>query len=314
MNAPLAAIAFFAALPLLPESRTTGDARYDIPGSILVTAGLALLVYGFAEAVSSSWSSSTTIGSLVGGGVLLVAFVAVQVRSRNPLLPLRVVMDRNRGGSFLSSLLIFLAMMGMFLFLTYYLQGVLGYSALKTGLAMLPLASVVIVASGSVAGLMRVVSPRFIISGSFLICAIALVWFSRIGPQNDYVGHILGPEIVVGLGIGGILVPATNLALLGVSGRDSGVASGSGKCRSAGRRLNRHCDAEYRGCHNRRRVSSQPPRKRRESASNYRRSHRPWLFGGIPRRRRNFRRGRCGRLRADKRQRQGSRRCRHSDG
>lgn len=226
VNAPLAAIAFFAALPLLPESRTTGDARYDIPGSILVTAGLALLVYGFAEAVSSSWSSSTTIGSLVGGGVLLVAFVAVQVRSRNPLLPLRVVMDRNRGGSFLSSLLIFLAMMGMFLFLTYYLQGVLGYSALKTGLAMLPLASVVIVASGSVAGLMRVVSPRFIISGSFLICAIALVWFSRIGPQNDYVGHILGPEIVVGLGIGGILVPATNLALLGVSGRDSGVASG----------------------------------------------------------------------------------------
>ena len=226
VNVPLAAIAFAAALPLITESRARGEARYDIPGALLVTAGLTLLVYGFAEAVSSSWSSSTTIGSLVGGAVLLVAFVAVQLRIPNPLLPLRVVLDRNRGAAYLSSLLIFLAMMGMFLFLTYYLQGVLNYSALKTGLAMLPLASVVIVASGSMAGLMRVVSARILVSVSFLICAVALLWFSRIGVQNDYVGHVLGPELVVGLGIGGILVPATNLALFGVSGQDSGVASG----------------------------------------------------------------------------------------
>jgi EmrB/QacA subfamily drug resistance transporter len=226
VNVPLAAVAFFAALPLLSESRARGDARYDIPGSILVTAGLALLVYGFAEAVSRGWSSSITISVLIAGVVLITAFVAVQLRSRNPLLPLRVVLDRNRGGAFLSSLLIFLAMMGMFLFLTYYLQGVLHYSALKTGFAMLPLATVVILGSGAVTGLMRLISPRIIISGSFLICAIALVWFSRIGPQASYAGRVLGPEIVVGVGIAGILVPATNLALLGISGRDSGVASG----------------------------------------------------------------------------------------
>jgi EmrB/QacA subfamily drug resistance transporter len=226
VNVPLAVIAFLGALPLITESRNAGDGRYDIPGSILVTAGLALLVYGFAEAVSSGWSSSTTIGVLIGGGVLLVAFVGVQLRSRSPLLPLRVVLERNRGGAFLSSLLIFLAMMGMFLFMSYYFQGVLGYSALKAGLAMLPLASVVIAGSGSVIGVMRFVSPRIIISVSFLICAGALVWFSRITAQNSYVGHVLGPEIVVGIGIAGILVPATNIALLGVSGRDSGVASG----------------------------------------------------------------------------------------
>ena len=226
VNVPLAAIAFVGALPMITESHSDTRPRYDIPGSVLVTVGLVLLVYGFAEAVSSSWGSSTTVGVLIGGGVLLIAFVAVQIRSRNPLLPLRVVMDRNRGGAYLSSLLIFLAMMGMFLFLTYYLQGVLAYSALKTGLAMLPLACVVILASGSMAGLMRVVSPRYLISVSFLICAVALLWFSQIGTADDYVGHVLGPEIVVGLGIGGILVPATNLALLGVSGRDSGVASG----------------------------------------------------------------------------------------
>lgn len=226
VNVPLAAVAFFAALPLITESRTRGDARYDVPGAILVTAGLALLVYGFAEAVSSGWSSPVTIGVLVGGAVLITAFVGVQLRSRSPLLPLRVVLDRNRGGAFLSSLLIFLAMMGMFLFLSYYLQGVLAYSALKAGLAMLPLASVVIVGSGAVTGLMRLVSPRGIISCSFVICAVALVWFSRITVGGSYVGHVLGPEIVVGIGIAGILVPATNLALLGISGRDSGVASG----------------------------------------------------------------------------------------
>lgn len=226
VNVPLAAVAFFAAIPLVPESRAEGDARYDIPGSILVTAGLGLLVYGFSEAVIHGWSSTKTISLLIAGGVLLVAFVVVQLRSRHPLLPLRVVMERNRGAAFLSSLLIFLAMMAMFLFLTYYLQGVMAYSALRTGLAMLPLATVVIIGSGAITGVMRVASPKIIISSSFVICAIALVWFSRVGAEHHYVSEVLGPEIVVGIGIAGILVPATNLALLGVSGHDSGVASG----------------------------------------------------------------------------------------
>ena len=226
VNVPLAAIAFFTAIPLIAESRARGDARYDIPGSILVTAGLALLVYGFSEAVIHGWSSTRTIGVLIAGGVLLVAFVFVQIRSRNPLLPLRVVMERNRGAAFLSSLLIFLAMMAMFLFLTYYLQGVMRYSPLRTGLAMLPLATVVIIGSGAITGVMRLASPKIIISISFLICAVALLWFSRIGAEPHYVSKVLGPEIVVGIGIAGILVPATNLALLGVSGQDSGVAGG----------------------------------------------------------------------------------------
>lgn len=226
VNVPLAAIAFFAAIPLLKESKAEGDARYDIPGSILVTAGLALLVYGFSEAVIHGWSSTRTISLLIAGAVLLVVFVFVQIRSRNPLLPLRVVLERNRGAAFLSSLLIFLAMMAMFLFLTYYLQGVMQYSALRTGLAMLPLATVVIIGSGAITGVMRVASPKIIISVSFLICAVALVWFSRVGAEHHYVSQVLGPEIVVGIGIAGILVPATNLALLGVSGQDSGVASG----------------------------------------------------------------------------------------
>lgn len=226
VNAPIAAIAFISAIPLLTESRAHGAARYDIPGGILVTAGLALLVYGFAEAPVKGWGSGVTFGLLIAGFALVLAFIGVEIRSRHALLPLRIALDRNRGGAFLGSLLIFLAMMGMFLYLTYYLQDVLGYSALKTGLAILPLTLVVVVGSGLITGLMRFVPPRLILAVSFLLCAGAQVWFSRIGPQDAYASHVLGPELIVGFGMAGVLVPATNLALLGVGGHDSGVASG----------------------------------------------------------------------------------------
>lgn len=226
VNVPIAAIAFFGALPLIRESKSGANSKYDIPGAFLITVGLASLVYGFAEAADKSWGSGQSYGPLVAGAVLIVAFVFVQIRGRTPLLPMRVVLDRNRGGAFLASLLIFMAMMGMFLFMTYYLQGVLGYSALKTGVAILPLTLVIMIGSGVVTALMRVVPPKVIISASFLICAIALVWFSRITVDSSFTSHILGPELVVGFGMAGILVPTTNLALLGIGGHDSGVASG----------------------------------------------------------------------------------------
>jgi EmrB/QacA subfamily drug resistance transporter len=226
VNVPIAAIAFFGAIPLIRESKASGNTRYDIPGAVLVSVGLALAVYGFAEAADDGWSSGKSYGSLIGGGVLVLVFAVTQARGRFPLLPPRVVADRNRSGAFLSSLLIFMAMMGMFLFMTYYLQGVLGYSALKTGVAILPLTLVIMAGSGIVTALMRVVPPRVIISVSFLICAVALVWFSRIKVDTSFTGHVLGPECVVGLGMAGILVPTANLALLGTGSEDSGIASG----------------------------------------------------------------------------------------
>ncbi|MFI0939351.1 MFS transporter [Streptomyces sp. NPDC021020] len=226
VNVPIAAAAFIGALPLIKESRASGQTRYDVPGAVLVSIGLALAVYGFAEAADDGWGSGKSYGALIGGAVLVAVFAATQARGRHPLLPPRVVADRNRTGAFLGSLLIFMAMMGMFLFMTYYLQGVLGYSALKTGVAILPLTLVIMVGSGVVTGLMRVVPPRLIISASFLICAVALVWFSRIEVDSSFAGHVLGPECVVGLGMAGILVPTANLALLGVGGQDAGVASG----------------------------------------------------------------------------------------
>jgi EmrB/QacA subfamily drug resistance transporter len=226
VNVAFAAVAFLGGLPLLRESRFEGNRSYDIPGAILVTGGLAAIVYGCAEAAADGWGSGKSFGPLVGGVVLVLAFLVVQTRGRNPLLPMRVVLDRNRGGAYLAAFLIFLAMMGMFLFLTYYLQDVLGYSPLKTGLAILPLTLVIMVGSGIVTGLMRVVPPKLIIAVSFFVCAGALVWFSRIGVQNHYLQDILGPSLMVGLGMSGILVPTTNLSLLGVSQGDSGIASG----------------------------------------------------------------------------------------
>jgi EmrB/QacA subfamily drug resistance transporter len=226
VNAPIAAIAFVSALPVITESKAQGATRYDIPGSILITAGLALLVFGLAEAVAKGWSAPETYGLLIGGVAGVLAFVVVEARGRHPLLPLRIVLDRNRSGAYLGSLLIFLAMMGMFLFLTYYMQGVLRYSALRTGLAILPLTAAVIIGSGVITGLMRVVPPRIILGVSFLLCAGGQVWFAAIGVHNAYVSDLLGPELIVGLGMAGVLVTATNLALLGVGGHDSGVASG----------------------------------------------------------------------------------------
>jgi MFS family permease len=130
INVPIAIVAALAAVPVVRESRAEGGKRgYDAPGAITVTLGLLSLVYGFTRAETDGWSSPVTISLLSVAAVLLVAFVLIERRSETPLLPLRVVLDRNRGGSFLASLLVGIALFGCFLFLTYYMQAVLGYSA-----------------------------------------------------------------------------------------------------------------------------------------------------------------------------------------
>jgi EmrB/QacA subfamily drug resistance transporter len=226
INIPIAVIALILAVPLVRESRAGGDTRYDIPGAVLITAGIALLVYGFSKAVTDRLGSAITIGSIVGALVLIAAFGISQTRVRNPLLPLRVVSDRNRAGAFITSFLVTCGLFGLFLFLTYYFQLTLGYSALKTGFAYLPLTVGIIFGAGIVTGLMRFVPPRVIIAAGFLCCAGGLLWFSRIGLHTSFVGHILGPELLTAIGMAATFVPMTNLSLLDIGNRDSGVASG----------------------------------------------------------------------------------------
>jgi MFS family permease len=140
INVPIAIVAFIAGTILITESKSGGGSSYDIPGAILGTAGLVALVYGFTQAAKTGvgWLSVQAISCFVSAGILLVAFVLVELRSASPLLPMRVVLERNRGGSYLASLLVFAGLFAMFLFLSYYFQYNLGYSALKSGIAFLP--------------------------------------------------------------------------------------------------------------------------------------------------------------------------------
>jgi EmrB/QacA subfamily drug resistance transporter len=225
INIPIAVIAAVAATRAVRESRAEGPRSYDIPGAITVTMGLLSLVYGFTRAETDGWASPITLSLLTVGVVLLIAFVLVERRSATPLLPLRVVLDRNRGGSFLASLLVGIALFGTFLFLTYYMQAVLGYSALKTGFAFLPFSAGIIFSATMASQLLPRLGPRTLMCAGLLMAAIGLAWFTQIGVHTSYVTHVLPAELIVSIGLGFAFVPFSSTALIGVAPHDAGVAS-----------------------------------------------------------------------------------------
>jgi EmrB/QacA subfamily drug resistance transporter len=227
VNIPIALVAFAAAVPLVRESRAHGNTRYDIPGAILATGGLTTLVYGFTKAATEHdhWGSSTTITWLVVSGLLLVAFVWWESRTSNPLLPLRVLVDRNRGVSYIVSILIGAGMMGMFLFMTYYLQLTLGYSALRSGVAYLPFSAGIVVSATVAAQLLPRVGPRVLMSIGGVLATAAMAWLTQLDLHSSYVTHILPSFVAMSVGMGLMFVPLSSTALSGVGDHDAGVAS-----------------------------------------------------------------------------------------
>jgi EmrB/QacA subfamily drug resistance transporter len=225
INVPIAMLAVVGALRVVRESKVTVRAGYDIPGAATVTAGLFFLVYGFTIAGTDGWGASLTIGLLSVAAVALAAFVAIEMRSPHPLLPIRVVLDRNRGGSFLASLLVGSALLGTFLFLTYFLQETLGYSALKTGFAFLPFSGGIILGAGLASRLLPRVGPRALMVVGLLLATGGLFWFTGLSVGSSYAAHVLPPEILVSLGMGLAFVPMSSTALVGVDPGHSGVAS-----------------------------------------------------------------------------------------
>jgi predicted MFS family arabinose efflux permease len=190
-----------------------------------VTGALFLLVYGFTMAGTHGWTATSTLELLAGSAILMAAFVAVELRSPHPLLPLRVILDRNRGGSFLASLLVGCGMLGTFLFLTYFFQGTLGYSALKTGFAFLPFSGGIILGAGFASRLLPKIGPRALMVSGLTIATAGLFFFSRLGVDSTYVSAVLPPEVLVSIGMGLTFVPMSSTALVGVDSRDAGVAS-----------------------------------------------------------------------------------------
>jgi EmrB/QacA subfamily drug resistance transporter len=226
VNLIFAGLAFIGGAVLLERHPSQVKPKLDIPGVMLVSAALFCLVYGFANAATHDWSAPSTYGFLAAGVVLLALFAFWQGRARNPLLPPRVVLDRNRGGAYLSMLIAAAGMFGTFLFLTYYLQQTLGYSPVVTGFAILPIAGGIAVAANlSTIVLMPRVGPKPLVTVGMLIAGGAAVWFAQLGPHTGYVDGVLGPLIMTGIGLGMVVAPSINTGTYGVAPQDAGVAS-----------------------------------------------------------------------------------------
>jgi EmrB/QacA subfamily drug resistance transporter len=225
VNTPIALVVAVLAYPLLKESRVEGDRHYDVPGALLATFGLASLVYGFTQASLHSWTAPVTLTFVIGGVLLLAAFVVWESNADNPLLPMRIVLNRNRGGSYLAFFMATLVMFTVFLFLTYYFQGVLGYSALKAGVAFLPFPLGVIVSSVIASRTLPVFGPRVLAAAGFLLAALGVLWLTQLSADSSYLTHIVPSELLISMGMGQVFVPLSSTALLGVPNHDAGVAS-----------------------------------------------------------------------------------------
>ncbi|MEV7977309.1 DHA2 family efflux MFS transporter permease subunit [Streptomyces sp. NPDC086519] len=226
VNVPIALVAFAGAWVLLPDGGRHPDARLDVPGALLGSAGMLSLVYGFSEAESRSWGDGLVLALLTGGVALLGLFGYWQTRARVPLLPMTVVRDRQRIGSFLTVLLVTVGMFGVFLFLTYYMQRVLGYSPVKTGVAYLPITVGMVTGSTQVAArLLHRVPPRMLIVPGLLLAAGALALIAQVGVEPAYASHILPGMLMLGLGMGTAMMTSVSLATGNVAPRDSGAAS-----------------------------------------------------------------------------------------
>ncbi|UWX97426.1 MFS transporter [Arthrobacter zhaoxinii] len=224
VNVPIAIVAMAAGLPLIRESKAHGNTRYDLPGAILVVAGLASLVYGFSEA-ENGWARFETIAFLAAGVLILALFVFVESRVSNPLLPLRVLTNKVRGGAFLTSTLTGAALLGGILFLIFYFQIVLGYSPLKSGLASLPMTLAIMIGAATLSNLLPRTGVRLPMTVGPVVGAAGLIWLSFITVEGNYALEVLPGLILLGLGLAMIFVPLQNVALAGIDEHDAGVAS-----------------------------------------------------------------------------------------
>ena len=226
VNLVFAVIAVSGAVMLLHNQAPATKPRVDIPGVVTVSAGLFALVFGFNHAETTSWSNPVTLAVLAAGVSLLAVFAAIERRVSNPLLPLRVVLDRNRGASFISMGLAAVAMFGVFLFLTYYLQVNRGYSPVTTGLAFLPMTVVVMVtAIVATTRLRSRFGPRPLVVAGMALGAVAMLILRGIGMDTSYAGGILPALVIMGIGLGLVFSTVMNNATLGVKPADAGVAS-----------------------------------------------------------------------------------------
>ncbi len=226
VNLFFAAVAGSAALVLFRNDADPQRPKLDLLGSATAAVGLFCLVFGFSRAETDGWTNTLTVGSLAVAAVALVLFVLIEQRVRSPLLPLRVVRDKNRAGAYSALGLSSVCLFGVFLFLTYYLQLVKGFTPLRTGVAFLPMIGCVLL--GSITAnvrLLPIVGAKFLAGPGMLIGAAGMFYLSRLTPDSGYAAHILPSLLLIGLGLGLTFAPSVNMATADVARNDAGVAS-----------------------------------------------------------------------------------------
>jgi EmrB/QacA subfamily drug resistance transporter len=223
INVPIAAVVLFLAPRALNESESNSG-HLDMPGAVTATGGMLALVYGLSNVSSHSWSSLSTIISLAGAVVLLVAFGVIERRSKEPLMPLSIFSNRNRTASFAMMLCIGIALFALFYFLTLYLQNILGWSAIRTGVGFLPMTIGIIIAAGLTSRFVTKIGIRIPLIVGPALAVVGMLWITRITVTSSYM-DILGPLILIALGLGFVFVPLTLTAVSGVQAEEAGLAS-----------------------------------------------------------------------------------------
>jgi len=226
VNVPIGLAAAFVSPRLLPESRDEGPRVFDVAGATTVTAGLALFVYALVDANNAGWGSTQTVGLIAISVALLGAFIVIERRTSNPLMPFSIFRLRTLRGADVVGLLIGMSLFGVFFFLSLYMQQVLGYDALKTGFAYLPLALNIIVSAGVASQLVTRIGFKPTLIAGMLLVGGGLIWFAQVSPTGGYVSDVLFPSIILAWGLGLAFVPVTVAAVTGTRPDEAGLASG----------------------------------------------------------------------------------------
>jgi EmrB/QacA subfamily drug resistance transporter len=231
VNAPIALAAVFMAIPWVHESKAHGDTRYDVAGAFTATLGLISLVYGFTKAApkglldTAHWTEPSTLIWFATAAILLTAFFVIENRVSNPLLPMRVILDRNRGSSYLVSLITGVGLFAMFLFLGLYLQVILHYSPVKAGFAFMPFSIGIILGAGISSQLLPRVGPKPLLIPGLIAGSVGLLMLTQVTPTSSYLTHVLPPMLIISVGMAFVFIPVSSTGLHGIGHHDAGVAS-----------------------------------------------------------------------------------------